>query len=116
MRMPGIFAQYSECYVATDDRRLTSAVVKEYYRKEIMEVRHSHVYSGLWQLIGMATVLKRPVRCIYPRMDGHARLDFHRMMYPCVPGCDDNQEVVIMWAPCSNGGPIRHFVPLLPLT
>ena len=114
MSMAGIFTQYSEEYIPADDRRLTSAVVQEYYRREIMAVRHTRVYSGLWQLAGMATVLNRPVRCIFPPMRGDARLDFHRMMYPGSQ-CDgeNNPEIVIMWAPSSNGGKIQHFVPLL---
>ena len=78
--VPKAFAQLSNLYMG---QHLTTTVVKSLYEKEVLEIRKSGAYMGLWQIACLANILRCPVVSVCPTYGTHTvRRDMHRVFYP----------------------------------
>lgn len=76
------YAMYSDDYI-TDD------VIKEVYRREIMKITKEKTYMGIWQIHSLSTVLKIPIRSVYPELGNiQVRAHLNRIVYPRQPESD----------------------------
>ena len=89
--------------------------VEDIYENEVFQSRKNTTWSGVWQIIGLANVLCRPILSIYPKRSGNLRPDFHRLFVPFDEKFRSEEPIIIMWTPCSHNGIPEHFVPLLKL-
>ena len=114
MGLPGIFAQYSEAFVPQEFPVLTPEIIDLYFKREVMLARTSGCESGLWQVLAMTNVLRRPIRMVFPMHGaGDARADFNRLMMPFHADQRAADPILIMWTPTTEGGHVHHFVPLM---
>lgn len=120
-KIPVSYAMYSDMYTAGDV--ITPAVVKRIFQKEVMNICKINTYMGIWQIHGLASVIKRPVFSVYPNL-GHinVRRDLNRIVTPRNM-TDENinsSPVHIMWSSTRMDMTTQHwvpnhFVPLLPM-
>ena len=119
--VPKTFAHFSNMF---QGQKLTSNNVKTIFEKEVLEIRKSGAYMGLWQIACLANILKCPVVSVVPTYGTNTvREDMHRAFYPFIEEFHSNQPVFIMWT--RLGGvqnleekdfTLNHFDVLMPLT
>ncbi|XP_045207653.2 uncharacterized protein LOC123559695 [Mercenaria mercenaria] len=118
--VPKSFAHLSSLYMG---EQLTKSEAKRLYEKEVLEIRKSGAYMGLWQIACLANILRCPVVSVCPTYGTHTvRKDMHRVFYPFNEEFHASQPVFIMWT--SLGGiqkeekdfSLNHFDVLMPMT
>lgn len=118
--VPKAFAQYSSFYMG---QRLTKNAIKTLYEKEVLEIRKSGQYMGLWQIASLANILHRPVVSVCPVYGTHTvRNDMHRVFYPLNEEFHENLPFFVMWTTLDGVKQeekefaLNHFDIMLPMT
>lgn len=103
--------------------------VKEIYRKEVLTICTSGKEMGMWQLHALASIFKRSLVSVYPKIEGDwlneygdgglKRLDVYREIKPrvLVEAVCDGPNPTIMWTKMGSRGRTwrpNHFVACLP--
>ena len=116
-----IFAEFSGNYKPEEmnpqgrTHEEISNTVKAVYKRDILEVRKLGAEMGMWQIFQASNVLGRPIASVFPeRGNPNYRNYFNRIVYPWNKEHRRNPCLAIMWTPSKAGGPVNHFVPLLP--
>ena len=112
------YAMYSDEYVPGSV--LTDGIIEDIFEQEVMSIRDSQTFMGIWQLFALASILKRPIMSVYPKKGNpNVRNDLHRRIEPREK--ESNDEVYIMWT--SNRDDMQeanwvpnHFVPILEMS
>ncbi|CAG2186302.1 unnamed protein product [Mytilus edulis] len=109
------FAMYSDEY--THGVVLTERSIEDIYEREIMQIRNSKTYMGIWQIFALASVIRRPIVSVYPKKGNpNVRKDLYRRIEPMEK--DSDKPLYIMWTSTrldmnNNYWVPNHFVPLL---
>ena len=85
-----------------------------FYKEEVMELRGTYAYSGVWQFHQAASVLDKPIKGVYPECAiSYLRKDMNRIFLP--PQVKQNDSsVTIMWTKTQpHLAACNHFVPLV---
>ena len=120
-RISCVYAEFTGNYMPEEtnqqeqsDEEITS-MVETVYKRDTLQVRKLGVKMGMWQVFQASSILGRPIISVFPeRGNPSYRNYFNRTVYPWNKEHRSNQPLTIMWAPSVAGGPINHFVPLLP--
>ena len=113
-----VFSSYLDQYVPGLHILQNSLVRRELFEKEVMSLVNPGSYMGIWQLFGLASVLKMKVISVFPKMPCSMTRDhLHRAIEPRLRSSDEVAHIMwsstrltkrsIFWRP-------NHFVPLLP--
>ena len=114
------FALYSDEYKHGIDHLNLPSTIQEIYQREVMKIRQSYSYMGIWQIFALSSILKNKIYSVYPkRGNRNVRKDLHRIVHPRLSVGKDNL-VYVMWTSTKsdmrNGhGVPNHFVPALPV-
>ena len=116
--LPTTYTMMSDIYFP--GTKMTRAVIEEVFAQELQSIATRLVYMGIWQLFGLASVLKRKLRSVYP-MKGNPliRIDLNIILHPRIE-TNTSPVATIMWtttrADMQNINWVsNHFVPLVPL-
>ena len=107
------YSTYTRHYKATKHKLPDIAVVKGLFQEEVMALRTSGTYCGVWEFHAAANCIKRKLFGVYPRTPAlhNIRNDHHRMFLPHDHNC--TEMVAIMWTRThQNSFSFDHFVPL----
>ncbi|KAK6190773.1 hypothetical protein SNE40_002565 [Patella caerulea] len=116
LKLKTSFAMYSDQYVGG---ALGDEAIQEVYQKEIMNITRDRSEMGIWQVVAMATVLKRPLYSVHPKLgNANVRKHLHRLIVPRI--VEFHCPVNVLWTTTRNDMIPRnrqpnHFVPLLPI-
>lgn len=104
-------------------------IIKHAYREDVLKIRGTHAWAGLWQFYQMANVVQRVIRGLHPRIHRmtkkgqalhddsfHTRLNLERSFCPHGYDMDIIQPPLgIMWTkPTAEIGVVfNHFVPIV---
>ena len=121
-RMACVFAEFSGHYKAEEinqegqtDEEITN-MVEGIYQREMLQVRKLGAEMGMWQIFQASNVLGRSIVSVFPmRGNPNYRSYFNRTVFPWNKEHRRNPPLTIMWTPSVVGGPVNHFVPLLPM-
>ena len=113
-----LFAASANFHRASDICLAESSVehVRVCFQLDCCEATKSGTYSNLWHMHGLASVLKQPIRSIYPEVDERNRPFYHKVIQPREAGQLD--PLIIMWTrvlpiPLNKQWQPNHFVPCL---
>lgn len=117
-KLPSRFATYSPKYTAGDI--LTEHTIRRIYQQEVLDISQKNSFMGIWQLFGLASVLRCRIFSVYPnRGNLSVRQDLHRQIFPIGPVEHEAAEVGVMWTTtredmtrATHWIP-NHFVPLV---
>ncbi|XP_050391948.2 uncharacterized protein LOC126810751 [Patella vulgata] len=114
------YCLYSEHYIA--GVHMTTAVIHTVFRDEIMSIRKSRTYMGIWQLHALSSILGVKIFSVYPQLGNKGvREHLHRLILPQTK-CSRTDIIQIMWTSTRTQELTRehwlpnHFVPALPYT
>ena len=117
-----VFAEFSGHYKPEEmnpqgqrDEEISNTV-EAVYKRDMLQVRKLGAEMGMWQIFQASNVLGRPIVSVFPdRGNTNYRNYFNRTVFPWNKDHRRNPPLTIMWTPIVVGGPVNHFVPLLPL-
>ena len=91
--------------------------IEQIYDAENLRITKHCAWMGMWQLHQGCSVIKLPLRIVYPHINLRDRHLMNRLVYPrgVNSQCHDN-ELGVMWTSTNDVTfEIDHFVPLLPV-
>lgn len=85
------------------------------YKQEVLDICHDSEYTGMWQILQAANVLRQPIYSVYPNYGcPSVRKDMNRQLYCINSNYNQKQTIYVMWTPLSITSQFScHFVPLL---
>ena len=111
---------YSEVFVP--GIRLDDQLIKIIYQQEIMSIAKPKHYMGMWQMYGLASVLKMNICSCHPkRGNPNIREDLHRLIKPRMARSLPiaTSSAIIMWSSTLSDMVEKHWVlkhlPILPV-
>jgi hypothetical protein len=108
------YCTYTTHYEPSKHKLHDISVVNQLFQDEVMSLRTSGTYCGVWEFHAASNCIKRKLFGIYPRTPAlqAIRNDHHRMFLPQQdPKC--TETVAIMWTRTNkNSNSYDHFVPL----
>ncbi|XP_070209732.1 uncharacterized protein [Littorina saxatilis] len=119
--LPTFCAQYSDHFTGES---LTTDAIGRIFETEVRDVLRPSTYMGMWQILALSSVLRRPIYSIYPEHGGYnVRQQLHQVCTPRLPPEDHTRPPYlpgIMWThtqgkncPALTWRP-NHFVVCLP--
>ena len=105
-------AMYSEVFVP--GIRLDDQLIKRIYQQEIMSIAKPQNYMGMWQMYGLASVLKMNIFLCYPQPGNpNIREDLHRLIKPRMARSLPiaTSSAIIMWSSTRSDMVEKHWVP-----
>ncbi|XP_033727671.1 uncharacterized protein LOC117317004 [Pecten maximus] len=115
-KLPGHYALYSQNYTAGDI--VTENTITRIYHQEVLDISRRNSFMGIWQLFGLASVLKCRIFSVYPKLGNPSvRRDLHRQILPI--GKPEFEDAYFMWTTTREDMTREthwvpnHFVPLL---
>jgi hypothetical protein len=94
--------------------RLDDQLIKRIYQQEIMSIAKPKNYMGMWQMYGLASVLKMNICSCYPkRGNPNIREDLHRLIKPRMARSLPiaTSSAIIMWSSTRSDMVEKHWVP-----
>ena len=112
---------YSEVFMP--GIRLDDQLIKRIYQQEIMSIAKPKNYMGMWQMYGLASVLKMNIFSCYPkRGNPNIREDLHILIKPRMARSLPiaTSSAIIMWSSTQSDmvekhWVLNHFLPILPV-
>ena len=109
--------EYIHCYAEDSFDELTGCS----YEEAIYESAIDGGYSSIWAVCGLASVIKRQIKLVYPHANGKSdrlALAFNRNIDPRQDNFDKREPIYLMWTRQSTTTDCiwfpNHFVPLFP--
>ena len=105
-------AMYSEVFVP--GIRLDDQLIKQIYQQEIMSIAKPTNYMGMWQMYGLASVLKMNIFSCYPKQGNpNIREDLHKLIKPRMARSLPiaTSSAIIMWSSTRSDMLEKHWVP-----
>ena len=99
-------------------QNISSAQVVTVFQSEVINTLTDKCWSGMWQIIGLATALQVPIFSVYPDYNAQIRSIFNTKVEPIIGSTSDEDTIYILW----SGNVVQdqfqpnHFVPLVKKT
>jgi len=107
-KLPGRFAVYSSEYTPVDV--VTENTIRRIYHREVLNISQRNSFMGIWQLFGLASVLKCRIFSVYPNLGNPSvRQDLHRQILPI--GLPELEDACVMWTTTREDMRTTHWVP-----
>ncbi|CAC5372461.1 unnamed protein product [Mytilus coruscus] len=93
---------------------LTDRVIEDIFEQEIMKVRKSKSFMGIWQMFALSNVLKRLIFSVYPKKGNPVvRRDLHRQRRRRIESRNEVSSIplYIMWTTTRKDMPNAHWIP-----
>ena len=108
------YAQYTGIYLPAVGRAYDDVGVELIYEADVMKIRESGEWCGIWQFHQLSNIVGRPIQSVYPEgVNANVRKDLHRTVFPKNKMHHQLRPISIMWTPTVHRGGVNHFVPLM---
>ena len=109
------FVLYSP-FALTDQQihtQLNDIQILTVFKTEVQNTLKDRTWSGMWQIIGIATALQMSINSIYPNYNPRVRNLFNTTIQPLIGS--SQYTISVLWSGKVNNGIFQpnHFVPLI---